>query len=92
MNSIGKSPDSAQSAIAAKFHCLSFANQAATFFANSTCIFSSAFSARNRSNSARSESPHGLPTESPDSFAYFTQLPNVIACTPILRATTAIDR
>jgi hypothetical protein len=34
----------------------------------------------------------GCVDESPDSLAFFTQFPNVIACTPILRATSAIGR
>src|SRR3979411_26045 len=42
--------------------------------------------------SARSEESSGVVGDSPDSLAFFTQLTNVIACTPILRATSAIGR
>jgi hypothetical protein len=45
-----------------------------------------------RSSSARSEESSVVVDESPDSLVFFTQFPNVIACTPILRATSAIGR
>src|SRR5450756_957208 len=85
-----------------KLHCLSFANQVATFFAKSTCIDNCAFSdlaslssARSRTSSTRSDSSNSASGAVAASFAsrvFFTHLPNVISCTSILRATSAIDR
>src|SRR5512144_1421283 len=70
-------------------HCLDFANQVATFFANSTCILSSAIvalsssaSARSRISSTRSEtvnSASGGTANARASLAFFTHLPNVIS-------------
>lgn len=54
----------------------------ASFAERGYCIFNSAFSARNRSNSARSESVNDLspePSPAPDSFALFTHFLNVIS-------------
>ncbi len=73
MNSTGKPSESAQSAIAANFTACLIRTRS-LLFANSTCIFSSAFSARNRSSSARSESSNGLPAESSDFLTFFTQM------------------
>ena len=69
-----------------------FANQAATFFAKSRSIRNVAFSLRSRSSSARSFKSRSLPGTSPESFTFFTHLPKVISCTPILLATSAIVR
>jgi Cu+-exporting ATPase len=60
--------------------------------ANSTCICSSAFSARSRSSSARSDASSGFSDESPDSRTFFPHFPSVISCTPMLRATSATGR
>src|SRR5699024_4233111 len=83
-----------------KLHCWSLANQVATFFAKATCIFSwefsdlaSLFSSRSRSSSARSGSINQASAGRSDSLAsrsFFTHFPNVISCTPILRATSAV--
>src|SRR6185312_10143477 len=73
-------------------HGCSFANQAATFFAKSRSIRRVTFSLRSRSSSARSLSDRSLSGTRPDSLAFFTHLPNVISWTPILFATSAIDR
>src|ERR1017187_1663992 len=83
-------------------YCLPFANQVATFFANSTCIRSSLIvdlsswdSARRRISSARSDSPSGASGDIPAaaaSRATFTHLPRVISWTPMLRATSATGR
>src|SRR5205085_9808016 len=85
-----------------ELHCFPFANQVATFFANSTCIcnsavfaFSSFSSARSRINSSRSDSLNGASAGTEDaclSRSFFTHLPNVISCTPILRATSTTGR
>src|SRR6478609_2986004 len=74
------------------FHGCSFANQAATFFAKSRSILRTALSLRSRSSSARSVSDRSLSGTRPLSFAFFTHLPNVISWTPILLATSVIDR
>ncbi|MGH3608839.1 MAG: ABC transporter ATP-binding protein [Pseudonocardiaceae bacterium] len=74
------------------FHGCSFANQAATFFAKSRSILKTALSLRSRSSSARSVSDRSLSGTRPPSFAFFTHLPNVISWTPILLATSVIDR
>src|SRR5690606_8748185 len=73
-------------------HGCSFANQVATFFAKSRSIRRVAFSLRSRSNSARSGSDRSESGTRPASRAFFTHLPNVISCTPILFATSAIVR
>src|SRR3954447_7612864 len=73
-------------------HGCSFANQAATFFAKSRSMRSVAFSLRSRSSSVRSGSDRSLSGTRPDSLAFFTHLPNVISWTPILFATSAMDR
>src|SRR5918994_3155752 len=73
-------------------HGCSFANQAATFFAKSRSIRRVAFSLRSRSSSSRSFSDRSLSGTRPASLAFFTHLPNVISWTPILLATSAIDR
>src|SRR3954451_24841301 len=85
-----------------ELYCFPFANQVATFFANSTCICSSAFfafasfnSLRSRISSRRSDSFNGASEGTEDACAsrsFFTHLPNVISCTPILRATSATGR
>src|SRR3954452_56387 len=85
-----------------ELHCFPFANQVATFFANSTWIcnsvvlaFSSFSSARSRINSSRSDSLNGASAGTEDaclSRSCFTHLPNVISCTPILRATSTTGR
>src|ERR1035441_3649836 len=85
-----------------KSYCLPFANQVATFFANSTCIrssliadLSSLVSARSRISSTRSDSPSRASGGIPDaaaSRATFTHLPRVISWTPMLRATSATGR
>ncbi len=49
-------------------------------------------SLRSRSSSARSVSDRSLSGTHPSSFAFFTHLPNVISWTPILLATSVIDR
>jgi len=49
-------------------------------------------SLRSRSSSPRSVSDRSLSGARPDSLALFTHLPNVISWTPILLATSAIDR
>src|SRR5918998_3037192 len=74
------------------FHGCCFANQAATFFAKSRSILRTALSLRSRSSSARSVSDRSLSWTRPLSFTFFTHLPNVISWTPILLATSAIDR
>src|SRR3954451_3128979 len=85
-----------------ELHCFPFANQVATFFANSTCICNSAYfalasfnSPRSRISSSRSDSFNGASAGTEDACAsrsFFTHLPNVISCTPILRATSATGR
>src|SRR4051794_32276007 len=85
-----------------ELHCFPFANQVATFFANSTCIcnsavfaFSSFSSARSRINSSRSDSLNGASAGTEDaclSRSFFTHLPNLISCTPVLRATSTTGR
>src|SRR5664279_2518631 len=72
-------------------HCWPFANQAATFFANSASMRARVISLRRRSSSARSSSSSGRVDSSPSSRAFFTHFPNVISCTPILRAISAIE-
>src|SRR4051794_33578323 len=63
-----------------------------TFFAKSRSMRSVAFSLRSSSSSARSGSDRSLSGTPPDSLAFFTHLPNVISWTPILFATSAMDR
>src|SRR3954470_8241851 len=63
-----------------------------TFFAKSRSMRSVAFSLRSRSSSTRSGSDRSLSGTRPDSLAFFTHLPNVISWTPILFATSAMDR
>src|SRR5664279_6385420 len=72
-------------------HRWPFANQAATFFANSASMRARVISLRRRSSSARSSSSSGRVDSSPSSRAFFTHFPNVISCTPILRAISAIE-
>src|SRR5450759_2852340 len=74
------------------FYRSPFANQVATFREKSTSMRKRLISSRRRSNSARSSLLSGVSPVCPSSFAFFTHLPNVIACTSIPRATSTIDR